>query len=350
MNPQLIGQGVHGCVYYPGYNCKGRISDTKNVSKLVLDNEITRNEYKVCNSIKKKIKNYDKYFIIQEDMCKISPNIFLSIKTDNCEMPLNKSYIMFHSKYLNSKELADYIQNYEITNLQLLKWFISICKRIRLLQNVNMIHMDMHFSNILVGENMNLHIIDFGLVLNQDEFFKNEKLNLDYLKSKWYESSLSWNSWTLEYNLIGMIIKEKKTITKKLIKTSIEEYYNYNNNIKFLFPNKKKYINISYNFFKKYDTMSSNKIVIDLLKYWKTWDYYKLAIHYTSIVIKYKIKVEPLIDILKIMLDPSPDNRITGKEIKIRMKNIINNEYISKKKNVGVHIPEISMSIKTIIK
>lgn len=351
MNPQLIGQGAYGCVYYPSYNCKGTVSKIKNVSKLVVDNETTRNEYVIGKYIKKNIKNYDNYFIIQESRCKINTNIFLSIKNEKCEMPLNKnkSYVLLHSKYLKSKELADYIQNYEITNKQLLKWFISIGKRIKLLQNINIIHMDMHFANILVGENMKLYVIDFGLALKQNLFFKNDELNLEYLKLNWFFPRLSWESWTLEYNLIGMMINENKIITKTLIKKSIEEYYNSNKKIKFLFPNKKIYIKSSYRFFKQYEKMDSVSIIKDLLKYWRTWDYYKLAIHYTSIIINHKIKIEPVLELLRIMIDPSPENRFTGKQIIKRMKNIIDNEYISKKKKISIQIPDISVSIKTLM-
>lgn len=347
--PQLIGQGAYGCIYYPSYNCKGKVSNKKNVSKITLDNDLSNSEYDIGKYIKKKIKNYDKFFIIQEHKCKINTNLFLSINNEKCELPIKKSYLMLHSKYLKSKDLSDYIQNYHLSNKQLLSWFIVICKRILILQKIKLIHMDMHFSNILVNENKKLYVIDFGLALNQKLFFKNNQLNLEYLHLKWFSSRLSWESWTLEYNLIGMIVKENITITQNIIKNSIEEYYDSNKKIKFLFPNKNSYIKTSYDFFKKYEKMKSGDIVVDLLRFWDTWDYYKHAIHYTSVMMKQNIKIISFTELLQIMTDPNPTKRFSGENVIKRMTDIFENEIISKKKKQKIQIPDISVSIKTLI-
>lgn len=331
MTSNLIGQGIYGCVYYPSYNCNGNISSVKKVSKIVLDNKSSRNEFKIGQYIKENIKHYEKHFIIQETMCKLNADVFSYIKGDKCKLPLNKSYLMFHSSYFNSKELSYYIKNEAIKPKQFIIWFLSICKKIVLLQKINIIHMDMHFANILVGDKMKLYIIDFGEALNQNLFFVNDTLNLQYLIDNWYYPNFTYKHLTLEYNIIGLIIKRKKEITQSVIQESIEEYYNTNTIIQFLFPEKNIYIKKAYHFFQKYETMKPKKIIKKLLKFWDTWDYYKLAIRYSAIIINYKIKLHSIIELLKIMVDPNPELRFNGKQIVTRIKNIMDNEVISKR-------------------
>ena len=63
MKVKLIGQGSYGCVYNPGFNCDSKIHPGY-VSKLVLRNKTTMNEYNIGLDIKQKIKKYNKYFSI----------------------------------------------------------------------------------------------------------------------------------------------------------------------------------------------------------------------------------------------------------------------------------------------
>ena len=65
MKVKLIGQGSYGCVYNPGPSCDSKIHPNY-VSKLVLRNSTSTNEYHIGMEIKKKIKQYKKYFVIQE--------------------------------------------------------------------------------------------------------------------------------------------------------------------------------------------------------------------------------------------------------------------------------------------
>ena len=34
---EIIGSGTYGCVYYPGFNCNGKINKTKRVTKISND-------------------------------------------------------------------------------------------------------------------------------------------------------------------------------------------------------------------------------------------------------------------------------------------------------------------------
>ena len=62
---EIIGSGTYGCVYFPGFNCKGKEQkkNKKFVSKITTDEIGVESEYEIGKIIKKKIKNYNDYFI-----------------------------------------------------------------------------------------------------------------------------------------------------------------------------------------------------------------------------------------------------------------------------------------------
>ena len=59
--PLLLQQGTYGCVYYPGFTCKGDKQTIKYVSKLEKINETLNNELEIGEKIRQ-IKNYKNYF------------------------------------------------------------------------------------------------------------------------------------------------------------------------------------------------------------------------------------------------------------------------------------------------
>ena len=70
---EIIGSGTYGCVYFPGFNCKGKkqIKSNKLVSKITTDEIGVQSEYEIGQIIKKNIQNYDDFFLIVEKKCSI---------------------------------------------------------------------------------------------------------------------------------------------------------------------------------------------------------------------------------------------------------------------------------------
>ena len=59
---KILNQGGFGCIYFPGINCQGTISQNeKIVTKLQKNNETAQNEIEIGKTIIT-IKNYISYF------------------------------------------------------------------------------------------------------------------------------------------------------------------------------------------------------------------------------------------------------------------------------------------------
>jgi hypothetical protein len=283
--------------------------------------------------IKKKIKQYKKYFVIQEKKCSIhkkdlSPSIF---NKNLCKILNNKQdrYMILMSREIKSTELYTILIQFK-TMFKIIKVIYTLSKRIQLLENADIIHMDMHFANILVSKKTNkLYVIDFGLGLNTSYMITNKLPNYDYLKENIFNPKLDWEYWTIEYNLLGYIVRHNMKLTKDNIMTCITDYYKNNEKIRYVFPNKSKYSKKAFHYFKRCIKKSRNDNVLFLLEMCKSWDYYKLAIHLTSFYMHNSLKpMSLLVDML------SPDkSRLYGKEYVSGLKQYIENNKDTIKKN-----------------
>ena len=335
MKVKLIGQGAYGCVYNPGVDCNSTIQPGY-VSKLVLKDNTSKNEYNIGLDIKRNIKNFSRYFIIQEKKCMTTrSNLSTTIFNKNmCKLLHNHDdkYMILMSKYIKSAELHTVLSKYN-TSYKVLRLIMCISKRILLLEQANIIHMDMHFANILLSNKSNkLYIIDFGLALNTTYFFINKLPNYEYLKINIFNPTIDWEYWTIEYNLLGYIIKNNVKLSKKVILSCINDYYDNNNKIKYTFPDKYKYTSVAYNYFKRCNKGTKDENVIFLLSMCKSWDYYKLAIHITSIYINNEI---PTLSLLRDMLLPD-SNRVYGEESILQIKHTLNPRLKLNKINVSI--------------
>ena len=83
-NKNLLSEGGFGCVYHPGFDCKGKLLETKEfVSKIQKYNKSAVNEIKISN-ILKTVNGYKNYFAIIVKSCPIDVgNIKNSIRSRN---------------------------------------------------------------------------------------------------------------------------------------------------------------------------------------------------------------------------------------------------------------------------
>ena len=351
---KILAQGSYGCVYYPGYTCNGKEKEKLYVSKLSRNDTISQNEYSIGKLIKK-IPNYSKRFIVIEKKCKVKKN---KLDTKECDF-IKKGdypyYLLLYSKYLNSIELHSILYDGEINYYKLLEITYTIYKRITELYSVGVIHMDLHFANILVSKkNGNLYVIDFGLALDSNQFFKEDKLNLTYINEKWFNYRTDLPYWTLEYIFISLIVKEKEELNKINILSTITEYYDYNKVIHTLLD--KNYIKIVYDYYKSFENNSRETNLKLLLQYSNTWDYYKLAYHILSYMNRKSIVFDELKWLLLLMIHPIPEFRPTKDELKEHFKNYLEvlTEYkdkqLDKSDKNDIIEDELIKSIKEIIK
>lgn len=312
--PKLLSQGAYGCVYYPGYECNND-DTTKYVSKLIQKDKYSKNEYKISKKIKKKIKHYENNFVVIEKKCNIKKNNIDSIE-DKCSiLRKNNKYQLLYSRYIKSIELSEYIYNNDIDSKDVLTIFYNIFLSLDKLTQINIIHMDLHFSNILVKDNIdNIYIIDFGLSLDIDLFFIDKKINTDYLKKYWFSyGTCIGSNWTLEYVFISIMIRENKKLNDENIMSTIKKYYENNKIIKHYLGD--KYLDETFNFYKSLANKSNSSNIKYLLEFSHTWDNYKLGSHILSLLVKKDIVNKPIEYLMLLLFHPIPTLRLKNEEI-----------------------------------
>lgn len=315
----LLAQGSYGCVYYPGHSCKTNKKDDKYVSKLSRDDKQSQVEYNI-GQIVKKIPNYSKKFIIIEKKCKVKKPKIEDMK-EGCRFIQKRdypSYVLLYSKYLKSQELHDIIIK-DTSKKKIIQIAETIYKRISDLYSVGIIHMDMHFANILVSEkNGKLYVIDFGLALDSNRFFIGNKLNLSYIKDKWFDYRLDSSSWTLEYIFIALMVQENQPLTKDNIMYTIKNYYNQNKVLNYILDD--TYIQMTYDYYKPLENNTTEENIKKLLQYCNTWDYYKLAYNMIYYIRHKSNDFEDFKLLLSLMMHPIPEYRPTKEELKEHFK------------------------------
>jgi serine/threonine protein kinase len=331
---KILAEGSYGCVYYPGHECDKNKKNTKYISKLIKKNKNSENEIKISNIIKKKMSDYQNYFVIIERSCNISMNKVNKIKK-GCSLVDEKTrkYMMLYSKYLESKELSHILVNQELNIQKIIEMISTIFNRIDKLTNIKIVHMDLHFANMLISKkDERLYIIDFGLCMNMDEFYIKDKLNMKYLESIWFPYYTNWPSWSLEYIFIALMVKDKKKLTSQNIKSTIQQYYLQHNVLSSLLNN--DYIEKTYNFYKPMIKYSNETNIKKLLSYSHTWDNYKIAYHFLSYMRKRNILIKEFKWFLLMIMNPIPDLRPNSEDLKehmINLRELFSDEEYSKK-------------------
>lgn len=197
----LLGQGSYGCVYYPGFNCRGKFNKNKNyITKIQINSKATKNEINMSKTIKKLIPNYSHYFNVIYKNCSTNLNkIENADEISSCE-PIydHLSISSYNTKKNNivltynrkidgitigklSKKLfnLDYDEGYIIKLIHTI--YIKLNKSLDILANANIVHNDLHHSNIMIREKDNKPIIiDFGLGYHKTEKFTETFDNMLY--------------------------------------------------------------------------------------------------------------------------------------------------------------------------
>lgn len=309
---KFLSSGVYGCVYYPGYTCSGtEPTKTHTTVTKIVKNEFTTKTEIVIGRILKKEKDD---FVLVLNSCLINKiNLQKSAMRPQCKLfdkdpDLNKQYELLYSQYIKADELDTYL-NTTKSKLNIIKTYLLICKRIETMIQYGIIHHDLHFGNILYN-NTNLFVIDFGLSLVQTEFIKNNKPNYEYLKKAVFNYSPKWKFWTLEYHFLCYLIHEGDAITLAVIENTINIYllaHGIINGIGEQFAKNFKFKATKY--FSSFVGLDKDTAVIELLNTYKTWDYYKIALHYLDIYNDIHMDTEEFYMLLLLFIHPVPSFR-----------------------------------------
>ena len=382
MSNRFLASGAYGCVYNPSYDCDGReIDNATTVTKLVKNNLTSQEEIKIGKVLRK----YPNDFILVSKSCKISNDrLKQSTMIPRCDLfkrnaDITQNYILLYSKYVKSIEFIDYLEKTYPSKNEVIKMFLLICKKVHILSINNIIHHDLHFGNILVDGDKNLFVIDFGLSImykkiNDYLYFFNKikkktivEKNLQklqniksYITRCIFPFTPTWKYWSLEYQFMCFVYYEQEYLTKESVKYVIDEYIDNNSIIqkigKSFVDNYKVTANEFFSiyvdnpaFTTKYD------ILIDLFKYWYTWDYYKVALHYIEIYNDIHLNSIDFYLLLLLFINPNPRYRPSLHQYDIYI-DIFKKHYNSTSLQMSINkiSPKIyrnlAISIKTLIK
>lgn len=367
MENKLIGQGSYGCVYKPGINCDGNINTNKKiVSKITILESSTINEFKISFLVKK-IDKYHTRFSPIIKKCNVSFNKILNTLNETsqeCEL-LNKlynnQYVILYLNYipgrLTLKEFLykSYKTNYSIFYPEMFNSLMYSLTSVLLLNSRNIVHNDLHSSNIIYNTRTNKPIIiDFGLSYFTNDFYKFNKENLNvttiskyffysyvsdfktfiFLPEKLFFSFIVKNNYSYYDNIQQFKSNSQKNVLTKIIidkfifdctnnpiinlilDTNQIEYYK-NNLVLFYY----KYLNKDvYPYLKD--------VLIDILNYvFKFTDFYSIVIIYLKILNNKKKINDPFSYLIKnfllIILDPNPELRLSTKNFILTIMFII---------------------------
>jgi hypothetical protein len=294
------------------------------------------NNIKICNKIKEIPYNVIRYDIIKKyTTVKIGEidKIGNLIEIGN----INEVKKMVQLQYDNKKYDYDFfivylneIKSSKLLFLTVIESYNFLFESILLLNKVGICYLNLNKNNIIIYKSnidFNPLLINFENSIDDvvnNKFMSNFIINDEYL-----------NLYPLELYVISYLNEcDESSVSHSSIEIIINKYIkNVNINCMHLLSEKyvNKYKNSCIEFLKKYINKSKEYIIIELLKYWKTWDIYSISILYLYIVLKIQITfnlrnlfIDNFIFLLNKNISANPLNR----EINIDGYNKLFNENI----------------------
>ena len=194
---KAIASGGYGCVFYPALKCKTKKKRSSGVSKLLTKKAAQEefNEAKEIRSVMDKIPGIEKYILLPESMCKPDELTTEDLEDYNvtckkhigARQGLNRYTIL--NMPLGGVDISEYISKNTFGQKRLLagtnaSTFITVNNKIiELLLNAvsklneeKLLHADLKAENILIDNDLNCRIIDWGLSFStqdkpSDHFF-----------------------------------------------------------------------------------------------------------------------------------------------------------------------------------
>lgn len=324
---KFISQGTYGCVYSSNTRKK---KDTNNnnhneiqtVSKIQMINDDDKET--IFGKTIQTIFQYESFFAPILETQPIDIGRIEKKETNKCNIFQlgTKQYVSSKIRYVGKITIDDYILNNTLnyktqrrtvfeTHLHLLKGI----QKLLLLQNP-IIHNDLKYNNILIDKIYDVPIIiDFGLSFTftelQETLLQTEKMKSLFFSYKPY---LPWN---IEFTLLSFIAKNILLNQKKYVNFHIDKIEKHlsllykvihsfvKNNFVFIENDQEKdlFIQKMNHYIQSFRTKTFKDLLQDLLKNWKSWDNYSLAMMFYEIIItNFSKKQDHYIDTYKQLL------------------------------------------------
>lgn len=337
-NYDFFSSGSYGCTMFPNMRCDGIKTKRKNphyMSKLSVEGFYSHNEYNIGQKLMdlKQRKVHDSildHINFMEKKCQIKKQK-IHVNTDKYDCGIldsNKydekdNFVLLKMQYIPSSEISSYL-NKNFSVKLMLRYYYFTLKCIQFLLKHKILHHDLHMSNIIIDENKEFHLIDFGIAIDYNKCFVNGELNMDYVKNILIVFDPTWNYWPIEYHILCYFVFENSELTEKVLEKIINSYYNKNKVFNKYYKNMKNYKKIVLDFYrKKYVNKSPKKKHIKeiLENSYHTWDLYQVNYILLVLINLYDIQeMDNIINLCKIGLHYDVSKRYN---IEFFLKNFI---------------------------
>jgi serine/threonine protein kinase len=176
-----IGEGSSACAFYPSLPCQGEPADKTKIGKLMADNDQVQKEVRYARLLQKLDPGRKMLYYVDPEECTMQRHEALAeLKKQNesCAVTKNATFHMFQltmpyggitfDKYL--KKVYGYGKASRIDVIRELEpVFLGIQK----MTHAKLVHQDIKMPNIVgMPRTKQVRLIDFGLTLTHDEFYK----------------------------------------------------------------------------------------------------------------------------------------------------------------------------------
>jgi serine/threonine protein kinase len=226
---EALTSGGFGCIFKPALKCNNSSERTSGISKMSLEKYGTEemNEIQQIKDKLKIIKNYQKYFLLDTDICK--PD---KLTKEDLNKFDEKCYALtrfnINSTNVNTKLNTLTILNMPDSGIDLKDWLLSdniitkekifilnetICvllkNAVRPMNEKGVIHNDLKDSNILIDKNLDARIIDWGLSgVVKNNKIPSEILNRPLQFNTPFSSMLISQEFKLNYDIFLQRVKD----------------------------------------------------------------------------------------------------------------------------------------------
>lgn len=309
----LISQGSYGCIFRPGFTCKGSPTKKGYITKIQKIASTSKKETKLGKKIKK-IDNYKDYFAPILKTCEVSLAKMEEDKLKKCEFINEDDTMEYESnklRYVGKDTLSKYILNTVDRNpKQLIRILVDTYKNLLVgfdkLNAAGIVHMDVKENNIMIDDNTkNPIIIDFGLSSEITNLNNNDYKDTFFVYGPDYGPwcidicMLTYMANELESEIIppGMLgfldYEEKKAVkwqdgmvTKEKISKVITDFIKKNTVMTDLLSEKQRgeYNKKLHDYFNGFIGKKWAEVAESLLENVSTWDSYALSATYLQII------------------------------------------------------------------
>ena len=226
---EALASGGFGCIFKPALKCKGNAERIEGVSKMSVEQH-GKQEMSEIEKIKvklSKIKNYQKYYLLDVDMCK--PD---KLTPEDMKHFDKKCYALtrynINEKNVNSRLDRLTILNMPDAGMDLKDWLVEKGKisrkkmfllnelmvklikyGVRPMNEAGVIHNDLKDRNIMIDANMDARIIDWGLSgVVKDGKIPNEIMNRPLQFNTPFSSMMLSEEFKMNYDVFLQRVKD----------------------------------------------------------------------------------------------------------------------------------------------